>query len=63
MTGNGGADELFGGGDDDTLNPKENVSGNDSLDGGAGTDACATDATEASLVGCSLSGSALVQVE
>ena len=52
VVGSGGADNLFGDEDDDTLNSKDNVNGNDRLDGGAGTDACTTDVTEASIVSC-----------
>jgi Ca2+-binding RTX toxin-like protein len=52
VVGSGGADNLFGEDDDDTLNSKDNVSGNDRLDGGAGTDACTTDVTEASIISC-----------
>jgi hypothetical protein len=39
------------GGSNDTINSKEGVSGNDSLDGGTGTDTKLTDATERSIVG------------
>jgi len=52
VVGSGGADNLFGESDDDTLNSKDNVNGNDRLDGGAGTDACTTDGTEASITSC-----------
>ncbi|MEJ7843802.1 MAG: kelch repeat-containing protein [Rubrobacter sp.] len=52
LVGNGGADSLFGDDGDDAINSKDNVSGNDSLDGGAGAaDSCVTDATEKSIVG------------
>ena len=52
VVGSGGADDLFGDEDDDTLNSKDNVNGNDRLDGGTGTDACTTDVTEISIVSC-----------
>jgi hypothetical protein len=35
----------------DAVNSKDNVNGNDSLDGGAGTDTKVTDTTEKSIVG------------
>ncbi len=47
----GGADNLYGEDGDDTVNSRDSVSGNDSLDGGAGTDTKVTDATEKSIVG------------
>jgi glucose/arabinose dehydrogenase len=49
----GGDDELVGDEGDDLLNSEDGVSGNDYLDGGAGTNTCVTDTTEASVVGCS----------
>lgn len=52
MVGNGGPDNLFGEGGDDELNSKDNVSGNDSLDGGVEEANCKTDATEKSIVSC-----------
>ena len=52
VVGSGGADDLFGDEDDDTLNAKDNVNGNDRLDGGTGTDVCTPDRTEASIVSC-----------
>ena len=51
VVGSGGADNLFGDDGDDTVNSRDNVSGNDHLDGGDGTDTKVTDATEASVVG------------
>ena len=41
---------------DDTVNSKDGVNGNDSLDGGAGTDTKVTDATEKSIVGVPVEG-------
>jgi hypothetical protein len=52
VVGNGGPDNLFGEEGDDALNSKDNVSGNDSLDGGDDAASCKTDATEKSIVGC-----------
>jgi hypothetical protein len=43
---------MFGLGGDDTLSSRDGISGNDSLDGGAGTDRCTTDAREASIQRC-----------
>jgi hypothetical protein len=37
--------------DNDALNSQDGVSGNDSLNGGAGTDTKVTDATEKSIIG------------
>ena len=53
MIGHTGSDTLVGGGGDDTLNSKDRVSGNDSLNGGTHVtaDVKATDATEKSIVG------------
>jgi Ca2+-binding RTX toxin-like protein len=53
VIGNSGSDRLFGGGGDDTLNSKDSVSGNDSLNGGThlNADRKATDATEKSVLG------------
>jgi hypothetical protein len=53
VVGGGSADNLFGDEGDDTVNSKDNVSGNDSLDGGAHVngDTAVTDATEKSIVG------------
>ncbi|HEX2183350.1 MAG TPA: PQQ-binding-like beta-propeller repeat protein [Rubrobacteraceae bacterium] len=56
VVGSGGADDLLGEEDDDTIGSKDNVSGNDSLDGGTDVngDNCTTDATEKSIVNCEL---------
>jgi glucose/arabinose dehydrogenase/PKD repeat protein len=53
VVGGGSADNLFGDEGDDTVNSKDNVSGNDSLDGGAHVngDTAVTDATEKSIIG------------
>ena len=53
VVGSGGADGLFGDDGDDAINSKDNVGGNDSLDGGAHVagDTAVTDATEKSVVG------------
>jgi Ca2+-binding RTX toxin-like protein len=53
VVGSGGADSLFGDDGDDAVNSKDNVSGNDSLDGGTHVngDTAVTDATEKSIVG------------
>jgi glucose/arabinose dehydrogenase/Ca2+-binding RTX toxin-like protein len=53
LKGAGGDDELYGGVGDDTLNSKDRVSGNDTLDGGPHIigDTAITDATESSIVG------------
>jgi hypothetical protein len=42
---------MFGAGGNDTLNSKDGVTGNDSLDGGAGTDTKITDTSERLIVG------------
>jgi hypothetical protein len=52
VVGGGSADNLFGDEGGDSLNSKDGVSGNDSLDGGIDTDTCVTDATEKSIVNC-----------
>jgi hypothetical protein len=52
MVGNCGPDNLLGEEGDDALNSKDNVSGNDSLDGGDDAANCKTDATEKSIVSC-----------
>ncbi|QIN83175.1 hypothetical protein GBA63_11375 [Rubrobacter tropicus] len=52
VAGGAGADRLFGDEDNDKLNSKDTVSGNDEVNGGTGTDRCTTDATEASITGC-----------
>jgi hypothetical protein len=57
VVGNGGPDSLSGEDGDDTLNSKDNnVSGNDSLDGGphVNGDTCTTDAKEKAIVNCEL---------
>jgi Ca2+-binding RTX toxin-like protein len=46
-----GADRMFGLGGNDTINSKDGVIRNDTLDGGTGTDTKITDATEAKIVG------------
>lgn len=46
-----GADRMLGLGGGDILNSRDGVNGNDRLDGGTGTDAKVTDASEASIVG------------
>jgi Ca2+-binding RTX toxin-like protein len=51
VRGGGSADSLYGEAGNDELNSRDGVSGNDSLDGGAGTDTKATDPTEKSIVG------------
>ena len=50
MIGSGGADTLKGEDGDEAVNSKDNLSGNDSLDGGAGTNTKVTDTTEKSIV-------------
>lgn len=52
IRGGGGDDDLSGNAGDDFLHSRDGVSGNDSLDGGADTDTCVTDDTEASIAGC-----------
>jgi Ca2+-binding RTX toxin-like protein len=54
ITGGGNADLFYGEEGDDTLNSRDNVSGNDSLDGGTQVngDTCLTDATEKSVTEC-----------
>ena len=51
VVGNAGADFLYGDGGSDTVNSKDNVNGNDTLSGGAGTDTKVSDTTEKSIVG------------
>jgi Ca2+-binding RTX toxin-like protein len=53
VSGNKGVDQLFGNDDDDTVNSKNRVIGNDSLDGGAhiNGDTAVTEATEQSITG------------
>ncbi len=52
LVGGGGADSLFGLAGPDTLNSRDGVNGNDTLNGGAGTDRCVTDARERSITSC-----------
>ena len=52
LVGGAGADALFGLAGNDTLNSRDRVNGNDSLDGGTGTDTCTRDATERSVRNC-----------
>jgi hypothetical protein len=52
VVGGGSADNHFGDEGGDTLNSKDSVNGNDSLDGGIDTDTCVTDATEKSIMNC-----------
>ncbi len=52
LVGGKGADALFGLAGPDTLNSRDGVNGNDTLNGGAGTDRCVTDATEKSVKSC-----------
>jgi Tol biopolymer transport system component len=54
LVGGGGADSLFGGHNDDVLNSRDRVSGNDVLNCGSGTDTKVTDATEKSIVSCEI---------
>ena len=51
IVGNGGADILGGGPSADDLDAQDGVSGNDRIDGGEGTDACAIDADD-HVIGC-----------
>jgi hypothetical protein len=53
VVGSGSEDDLYGEKGDDTVNSKDGISGNDSLDGGAhmNGDTAVTDATEKSIVG------------
>jgi Ca2+-binding RTX toxin-like protein len=44
LIGGGGADHLFGLGGNDTIKAVDHVGGNDTVDGGAGTDKCKVDA-------------------
>ena len=46
------ADSFFGGDNDDVLNSRDEVSGNDLLNCGSGTDTKVTDATEKTIVSC-----------
>jgi Ca2+-binding RTX toxin-like protein len=56
VTGGSLADLLYGEEGDDTLDSRDSVGGNDSLDGGTHTngDTCLTDAAEKSIVNCEL---------
>jgi Ca2+-binding RTX toxin-like protein len=47
-----GPDKPFGDGGNDTVNSRDGVNGNDSLDGGVGTDNCIRDASELSVQRC-----------
>ncbi len=51
LVGGAGGDSLQGGDDDDTLRAKDSVHGNDSADGGNGTDTCVADAGD-TVVNC-----------
>ena len=52
LVGGKGSDILSGLEGPDTLNSKDAVNGNDTLNGGAGTDTCVTDARESSITSC-----------
>jgi Tol biopolymer transport system component len=52
LVGGKGADALFGLGGADTLRSRDGVNGNDTLNGGPGTDKCVTDARERSITSC-----------
>jgi Tol biopolymer transport system component len=52
LVGGGGADDLLGLGGRDTINSRDGVNNNDTVNGGPGTDACATDRREVSIRGC-----------
>jgi Tol biopolymer transport system component len=52
LVGGGGADSFLGGDNDDILNSREGVSGNDVLDCGFGADTRMTDATEKTIISC-----------
>jgi Ca2+-binding RTX toxin-like protein len=54
LVGGGGADSIFGGNNDDFLNSRDVVSGNDVLNCGSGTDSRMTDATEKTIVSCEI---------
>jgi Ca2+-binding RTX toxin-like protein len=51
LVGNAGADKLSGSGGNDAVDSKDLVNGNDTLNGGAGTDTKVTDDTEKSITG------------
>ena len=52
ITGGKGADKLLGLGGADTLDSRDSVTRNDTVNGGAGTDQCLTDNAEASITNC-----------
>lgn len=52
LVGGTGADKLYGLAGNDILNSRDSVNGNDSLDGGTGTDQCVKDTTEAAIKAC-----------
>jgi tricorn protease-like protein len=52
LYGNHGRDVLLGGGERDTLNSRDGVNRNDSLNGGPGRDRCVRDPREASVRSC-----------
>jgi Tol biopolymer transport system component len=52
LMGGAGADQLFGLGGKDTLNSRDGVNRNDTVNGGPGEDRCATDRREASIKSC-----------
>ncbi len=52
LVGGAGSDILSGLGGPDTLNSRDGVNGNDTLNGGVGTDRCVTDARERSIMSC-----------
>ena len=52
IVGMGGADVLKGAAGNDALDSRDGVNGNDAVEGGADTDTCTTDATEASILKC-----------
>ena len=52
LVGGSGPDILSGLGGGDTLKSKDGVNGNDTLNGGPGTDTCVTDTRESSIVSC-----------
>ncbi len=52
IIGGKGADKLLGLGGGDRLDSRDDRTGNDTVNGGAGTDVCLTDAREAAINGC-----------
>ena len=52
LLGAGGADELLGLGGKDSINSRDGVNNNDTVNGGPGTDRCTTDRREASIRSC-----------